>query len=305
MVRRITSNGWFWLALSLCLHCFVSFFVWEKKSPAQSVRPVELIEVPKEPDGIAKRAGRPRSRLEALTLRDLGISPEEEVGFSSGHSSAPETTGSGDEGTYRGNGFAAHLSDTGIHSYLYELIDEHLDYPDEFKDKGIQGSVKVTFSINAEGFLEKGSLKMDSASRYLKVFVHRVLRKTFENPVPLSKRPSSYLYARFDFEILPQAVVNSQARASYDRNQSLIQKKRFFVGNHFSFYRSFNPWSDFHTDIWADAANNIHVDPKFNLFGIVESAADLLSSKAKADPLQSTGMIRHGSELRVSVGRLN
>ena len=62
---------------------------------------------------------------------------------------------------------------------LYSLIDNYIDYPEELAEHDIQGGVEAQFMLTKEGIYLEEFTRINSKSRYLKVYVARRLRKAF------------------------------------------------------------------------------------------------------------------------------
>jgi hypothetical protein len=74
-------------------------------------------------------------------------------------------------------------------AWVYKKTDQVLGYPMAFTKHEIQGSVNAHISFDAQGRFDLSHLDVTSDSPYLKVYVYRLLEKTFfADPVPPSFR---------------------------------------------------------------------------------------------------------------------
>lgn len=69
---------------------------------------------------------------------------------------------------------------------LYKKIDEKLVYPSILVERRLQGTVNVSLLITQEGSIDWSSARINGGSKYLRLYVLRVLREVFL--VPLDKR---------------------------------------------------------------------------------------------------------------------
>ncbi len=69
---------------------------------------------------------------------------------------------------------------------LYKKIDEKLVYPSILVERRLQGTVNVSLLITPEGSIDWSSVRINGGSKYLRLYIVRVLREVFL--VPLDKR---------------------------------------------------------------------------------------------------------------------
>lgn len=74
---------------------------------------------------------------------------------------------------------------SGAMVWIYRKADMAAGYPGAFIRHGIQGSVNAKFRFDAEGRFDRSRLDVTSESPYLRVYVYRLLEKTFfDDPIP-------------------------------------------------------------------------------------------------------------------------
>jgi hypothetical protein len=253
----------------------------------------ELTETPARFVAGGARAGK-RGRAPKLGLKDLGI------GWSRGKipllapgsadpDSAKATSGEpdGDPGVAEGDGIEGRggnilgqMKRTAADQVLYERIDEVLDYPDELKEAGAEGTVKAELRFDSEGnFLKKDS-RLAAASRFLRVHVMRVLRRAFAERLPETYvRGGLRVRCLFEFDLIQRDGVFS------DDSHALTGIA--VRGNYLGFRRTgkrFGEWKlgPFAGDLRSIAGGALGIDPGW----FVDQVTKLTSNKAAADPLQ-------------------
>ncbi len=151
-----------------------------------------------------KRNGLPFSALSGQPNR---------FGFSAGEvgaSAVAEGFGDGDEG---GRAFARSARLIGAQSRLYEVIEYALGYPAEFIEKDIEGVVHADLSFSGEGRWIEGGSRVKSTNRFLRVYVHRMLRKALARGL-FTNQPKEYrVKAVFHFEMERRLPINQADQA--------------------------------------------------------------------------------------------
>jgi hypothetical protein len=230
--------------------------------------PIEFVEVAPLPDLVASKAApkpqgtaskrnsgpsasvpQPKQLTKQLTMSDLGI----EWKLGAGGVAMPKRDDNvprgknddyGGDGLYGTNGdLLAAMKGTVSYRFIYELIDHRLYYPEEFGDAGIEGIVESRIVFSKEGKYLKSQSRVKSQSRYLRVFVLRILREVLDQPLP-----SNYLKGRetnltvkclFQFDLR-----RKQDPFSEDTEAGQSARKQA-IGNSLAFYRSagvFGQW---------------------------------------------------------------
>ena len=210
-----------------------------------------------------------------LTLSDLGIAWKNglpgEVDLT-----APDSAGPGESEILN------EIKGTVIYDSLYRLIDETLYYPAEFGEGEIEGVVRAQIVFSKNGTYNRKFSRVSSPSPYLRVFVLQLLRRAFSEPLPAAYRKSGNeirISTVFFFDLTRTdnpMDAGPNAMKGHDKNRSL--------GRHFAFYRSAKLIGEWKIGPLRGygLVPSVAVDPEW----FVDRATDLVSEKAKADPLK-------------------
>jgi len=125
------------------------------------------------------------------------------------------------------------MKDTNHYHRIHQTIDHSLHYPPEFKDADIGGTVRASLVFSKEGVFLRKQSKVKSASRYLRVFILRLLRKSFSKPYHKEGKPIR-VDCMFDFVVTRR---EDPFNASPD-NLLSNPARNGFIGNRLFFYRS-------------------------------------------------------------------
>jgi hypothetical protein len=166
-----------------------------------------------------------------------------------------------------------------LYHYVYDRINGNLSYPMELVAKRITGSVTGVLAFSSLGsesgeFLEEHS-RLSGDSSFLKVAVLRAIRRAFRDGIPpqfIGRGRSLEVSCHFIFEILEH------------EDETLIAKRQGIAGKDLAFYRSFE-----------ESALQWQLGPLSGLGPLASldvtwfprTIVDLLSNKAKIDPLDS------------------
>ena len=243
--------------------------------------------IPREPSG-GRGIGSGRSRgqgdqtgtrISRLTMRDLGIGsapPGAEV--------ASNSSSTGPLGSQSDLGMLGPMKDTVAIQHLFDRIESALFYPRDLSEAGVEGEVTVNLIFDEGGRVDWGRSGRRSDSRYLRVFVRRLLRHTLEEPIPSAFREKDRsVTCRFRFE---RVRVYDAMDASVQAHQGRGIKES--VGWHFTFYRSSKVLGEWKLGPFAGYAfaPSLGIDPDW----FVDSAAHLWNRltgrKAEIDPLE-------------------
>ncbi len=220
-------------------------------------------------------------------MKDLGLG-----GFANGlpvASGRAAEAGGGDPGVAEGDGEGGRGGNilgqmkgiVGYH-YIYDRIDEALDYPSELKEAGIGGVVRAELFFSPEGkFLTRAS-RIESGSRFLRVLVIRLLRHVFAGNLPATfTRGGRAVRCRclFEFELIKGD--------DFALDTGTAVSGIGVMGNHLAFHRTagvFGEWKlgPFAGNIRSLMSGALAVDPGW----FVDQAEKLTSNKARIDPLQ-------------------
>jgi hypothetical protein len=167
-----------------------------------------------------------------LSLSDLGVDWRRREGVTlPGDVSLKPGTGKNDDyggqGRYGSNGDLLNaMKGTVTFEALYERLDQHLIYPKEFVESGIEGSVKTVLVFSQQGDYEKHKSSVTSNSPYLSVLVKKLFREVFEDPLPKNyfHRRTTGLTVRCDFLF----ELHGKSQPSISR----------LIGNSLSFHRT-------------------------------------------------------------------
>ena len=120
-----------------------------------------------------------------LSLKDLGIpcSQGEDAGLLPGDGGSRRSLefafGSGGGGSV-----LEQVAGAPVYEEIYERIESVFDYPEEFRAKGIEGSVRATLVFDGRGKWSRKDSTIRSSSPYLRVYVVRLLKRLFAEPIP-------------------------------------------------------------------------------------------------------------------------
>lgn len=152
-----------------------------------------------------------------------------------------------------------------------DQVESALDYPVEFRNAGMEGTVTADVRFSADGTLEKPVAR--SRSNYLRVHVLRVLRRTLASGLPLTYTRGRPVGLRFRFDFILS-----------DADQLIRPEVREVNGNfHFQRVgRGFGEWKlGPLRGVWFVPA--VALDPEW----IVDAAKKTFSRKAEIDPLET------------------
>jgi len=123
-------------------------------------------------------------------------------------------------------GVSSQLNEGGhsIYYYLHQYIGQNLYYPKIFRDKGIEGFVKIRLVFDKKGNYLHHLTKIQSNSGYLKVLVARILKNIFEHPLPFDLSFVKHPYFLVD--------VTFRFNAKSDDTKDFILANTYVNGRH-------------------------------------------------------------------------
>jgi hypothetical protein len=162
--------------------------------------------------------------------------------------------------------------------FVYEAIDNALDYPTEFIDRKFQGTVEATIRFSPQGEFLKNESEFKSNSRFLRLLVIKALRRAFDSPLPLAQRLQNQrasIKATFNFEI------------SHDEDKSRFTKKVSHSVGRLVFERVHHISGPFQLEraLFAEQTGQTGPMASVDLLWLADNIGDVLSGK-KVDPLQ-------------------
>lgn len=219
------------LCASIVLHVLVAFFFLFKLSwPMRAPDPKEhavYVDLTEPTPGPAKRKiGKiPGSVLGAGGLKKIPFSAlapswNPAGGASSGIIGASEATES--EAIVKPKA-------SGAMSWVYRKTERVLGYPNEFIKHEIQGSVVARISFDHDGRFDPSRIAVDSDSPYLRVYVYRLLEKTFfDDPIP-----PNFRNWQDRLNVICQVhFVFTETTVSFDIEQKIAGNRMFFAKKH-------------------------------------------------------------------------
>lgn len=220
--------------------------------------------------------------LGGFTLQDLrpipkGITSQGKPGQTDPGDGAGATglTGQGDSGLLAGKAVPAL-------NHLYQTIDRQLTYPDELIETDHRGKVAARLHFDPQGRYSHQPAQITSVDPYLRVLVSKALRASLKDysiqeSIQSTPKLPVEIQAFFDFEVVAHG------------DEDLIQKRKVVNGKSFSFYRStYRSLTKFRVGpvVGDVAAMGVGLD----VFWFLDKGTDLLSKKAKIDPLEKYQM---------------
>jgi hypothetical protein len=221
------------IAVSFALHALLAFFLlqkihWPHSSP-KSLEHALFVDLAESPAAVGK-AGIGKIRRSVLGAGGLKSIP-----FSALAPSWSPLPGGGSVGTT--NAESSSISSeaivkpksSGAMSWVYRKTEQVLGYPQPFIRHEIQGSVVARISFDQNGKFDPSRIVVDSDSPYLRVYVYRLLEKTyFDDPIPLSLRNwkdrlDVICQVRFTF---------TETTVSFDIEQKIAGNRMFFAKKH-------------------------------------------------------------------------
>lgn len=188
---------------------------------------------------------------------------------------AQKTSGVGtEEQEETGGGIGLKVSPLAL--YVYRIIDEALGYPQDFVLKDVTGKVNATLAFTEDGKWDKSASTFNSNSRYLRIYIIKLLKEVLKDPIPANKLTTHKkftLKAQFHFNIFLTPKLN----------ESIGQGPKLF-GGHLMFRRDYYSKLPFELQN-VNVAGNPTVMGMLNLAWVIGKVVDLLSPN-KADVLE-------------------
>jgi hypothetical protein len=116
-----------------------------------------------------------------------------------------------------------------VTNYIYDYIAMNIQYPKIFREKKIEGIVKVFLVFGKDGHYLQDQMILNSASGYLKVLVGRTLNTIFLRPLPFDLKSSLNNDGQLIFTAAFRFV------SEVNNNSSFINSNVFINGDHLSF----------------------------------------------------------------------
>jgi hypothetical protein len=198
------------------------------------------------------------------------------------------------------------LAQVGIFQRLYDRINEQLEYPPEFGQAGIEGTVTTHLVFSARGNFLREMSPLRSDSPYLRVLVARALRRAFsEGPIPwlASNKTPLRIPANFTFsftvrpELTALKMPGTPTSPSFEQGLAETPPVDREPGRHgisngaFSFERLYNTFSSLRLLVSEDSATGQqHYQPGVDLLPVLENVAGVVADwwqgRARMDPLE-------------------
>ncbi len=116
----------------------------------------------------------------------------------------------------------------GAFAWAHRQLQQGLGYPEPFRRHGISGKAEARFAFTEQGFVEEGSIRVKAASPYLRVYVHRLIERTFtRNQVPKEMRRWKNSLELFCF--VQFSLVESETAVSLNMPTSVMGNRLFFA----------------------------------------------------------------------------
>lgn len=116
-------------------------------------------------------------------------------------------------GEINGRSFERSARLIGARSRLFEVIEYALGYPEEFIEKDIEGTVHADLSFSGEGRWIEGGSRVKGTNPFLRIYVHRMLRKALARGL-FTNQPKDYrVRAIFYFEMARRIPINQTQQA--------------------------------------------------------------------------------------------
>ncbi|EQC50525.1 hypothetical protein [Bacteriovorax sp. DB6_IX] len=91
--------------------------------------------------------------------------------------------------------------DSSKHYKVVELIDEQLVYPSEFSEIGLEGIVEIKIVIDRKGQFDESLSYFSSKSKYLEIYMRRLLRKCLRDNRILTKKDTGVVELIVEFDL--------------------------------------------------------------------------------------------------------
>lgn len=91
--------------------------------------------------------------------------------------------------------------DSSKHYKVVELIDEQLVYPSEFSEIGLEGIVEIKIVIDRKGQFDESLSYFSSKSKYLEIYMRRLLRKCLRGNRTLTKKDTGVVELIVEFDL--------------------------------------------------------------------------------------------------------
>jgi hypothetical protein len=276
--------------ISLSLHLFGAVFLFVFLHAQQLpvlVRRSVLIEIAQAPRQSSKSASsqtssksKPTHAPPSFQLKDLGVKYgwQLQVRPYGGPNAEPNPARESDRGQLNSSDVVKEGKESPLFRLIRDQVENHLAYPAELKEKGIQGTVTGAVVFSKGQFVEDQT-RLQSDSAYLRVAVMRALRKAFRESLPekywqlASDREGRLeVQCRFIFE----TVEHDEEKKSHDLQA--------VSGHALAFYRTY-----VHSALQWQLGPLSGLGPlvSLNVLWLPEKIGELFSKKAEIDPLDS------------------
>lgn len=116
----------------------------------------------------------------------------------------------------------------GAYAWAHRQLQQGLGYPEPFRRHGIAGQAEARFAFAEDGGIEMGSIKVKADSPYLRVYVHRLIERTFASgPVPLKLRKWKNSLELFCF--VQFSLVESETAVSLHMPTDIMGNRLYFA----------------------------------------------------------------------------
>ena len=116
----------------------------------------------------------------------------------------------------------------GAFAWAHRQLQLGLGYPEPFRRAGISGQADARFSFDVDGVIEPSSIRVKAASPYLRVYVHRLIERTFAGaPVPEKLRKWKNSLELFCF--VQFSLVESETAVSLHMPTEIMGNRLFFA----------------------------------------------------------------------------
>lgn len=116
----------------------------------------------------------------------------------------------------------------GAYAWAHRQLQLGLGYPEPFRRHGIAGQAEARFTFAEDGGIEMGSIKVRADSPYLRVYVHRLIERTFAGaPVPLKLRRWKNSLELFCF--VQFSLVESETAVSLHMPTDIMGNRLYFA----------------------------------------------------------------------------